>query len=121
MITFIKAFKREFEAEALQTKRMLEMVPTDKLGWRPYPKSMDLKTLATHLAELPLMIVMGLKYDQWNFSNSPYPRKNYNSTKDILEVFENSVAEVRMVLDESCDDFLQNLGRCAQDINYGSL
>ena len=106
MITFIEAFKREFEAEAVQTKRMLEIVPTEKFSWRPHPKSMDLKTLATHLAELPLMIVMGLKHDKWDFANSPYPGKDCNTTQEVLATFENSIAEVRMALDESSDDIL---------------
>ena len=106
MISFIESFKREFEAEAIQTRRMLEIVPTDKFTWRPHPKSMDIKTLATHLAELPLMIVMGLKYDNWDFANSPYPTKDCKTTKELLERFENSIAEVRIVLDESTDEIL---------------
>jgi uncharacterized damage-inducible protein DinB len=106
MISFIESFKREFEAEAIQTRRMLEIVPTDKFAWRPHPKSMDIKTLATHLAELPLMIVMGLKYDNWDFANSPYPTKDCKTTEELLERFENSITEVRIALDESTDKIL---------------
>ncbi|WP_255069484.1 DinB family protein [Lacihabitans sp. LS3-19] len=108
MITFIEAFKKEFEAEAIQTRRMLEIVPNDKFDWRPHPKSMDIKTLATHLAELPLMIVMGLKHDKWDFANSPYPSKECNNTQDLLARLEESIVEVRIALDESTDDILQD-------------
>jgi uncharacterized damage-inducible protein DinB len=108
MLTFIEAFKKELEAEAIQTRRMLEIVPSDKMDWRPHPKSMDIKTLATHLAEIPLMIVMGLKYDKWDFGNSPFQPADCNSTADLLACFDNSLAEARMALDESNDDILQD-------------
>jgi uncharacterized damage-inducible protein DinB len=108
MISFIEAFKKELEAEAIQTRRMLEIVPTDKMDWRPHPKSMNIKTLATHLAEIPLMIVMGLKYDKWDFGNSPFEAADCNTTEDLLACFDNSLAEARIALDESTDDILQD-------------
>ena len=48
MMTFIEAFKKELAQEAIQTRRMLEIIPADKMDWRPHPKSMDIRTLATH-------------------------------------------------------------------------
>jgi uncharacterized damage-inducible protein DinB len=108
MISFIEAFKKELEAEAIQTRRMLEIVPTDKMDWRPHPKSMNIKTLATHLAEIPLMIVMGLKHDKWDFGNSPFEAADCNTTDDLLVCFDNCIAEARIALDESTDDILQD-------------
>ena len=44
---------RELEQEALTTRRVLERVPQDKLGWRPHPKSRTLGELALHVAIHP--------------------------------------------------------------------
>lgn len=108
MITFIEAFKKEFEAEMAQTKRMLQVVPSDKMNWRPHPKSMDIKTLSSHLAEISLMIVMGLKHDKWDFANSPFQPIEINNTEELLARFEDCLAEARMALDESSDEILQD-------------
>ena len=50
------AFLAEFENEAKTTRRVLERVPTDKLAWKPHPKSMSLGTLAQHVAMSPGVI-----------------------------------------------------------------
>src|SRR6185436_6400657 len=42
----------EMEQEAEITKRLLDIIPEDKLGWRPHPKAKSLGGLAMHLATL---------------------------------------------------------------------
>lgn len=108
MITFIEAFTRELEQEAVQTRRMLAIVPADKMDWRPHPKSMDIKTLAAHLAEIPLMIVMGLSHDKWDFMDSPYSPKECNNAEELLAHFDYCVGEAKAALAQSTDDILQN-------------
>ena len=60
----IKIFLTELEEEAITTRKMLERVPTDKFEWQPHPKSMTLKRLATHVAELPSWIAMTINTDE---------------------------------------------------------
>jgi len=43
----------EVEQEAQTTKRVLDRVPADKLGWKPHPKSFSLGQLALHIATVP--------------------------------------------------------------------
>ena len=38
MISFLESTKRELVNEAVQTRRMLKIVPVDKLDWRPHKK-----------------------------------------------------------------------------------
>jgi uncharacterized damage-inducible protein DinB len=42
----------ELDQEAEITKRLLDIVPEDKLGWRPHPKARSLGELAMHIATL---------------------------------------------------------------------
>jgi hypothetical protein len=48
-----QAFQPELDQEMAGTRKTLERVPEDRLGWRPHPKSMTLGALASHLANLP--------------------------------------------------------------------
>lgn len=49
----IDALLQELEQEAHTTRRVLERVPNDQLGWKPHPKSMSLGQLALHVATVP--------------------------------------------------------------------
>lgn len=42
----------EMDQEAEITKRLLDIIPEDKLSWRPHPKAKSLGELAMHLATL---------------------------------------------------------------------
>ena len=52
-MTIIEMLKRELENEAVTTRKMLERIPDDKFDWQPHPKSMTVRRLAVHIAELP--------------------------------------------------------------------
>ena len=53
MTQMVDPILAELDQEAATTRRVLERVPGDKLGWRPHPKSMSLGQLALHVATLP--------------------------------------------------------------------
>lgn len=107
MISFIESFKQELILEAVQTKRMLKIFPVDKADWKPHHKSYDLKTLASHLAEMPLMISLALKHVRWDFTNSPYETKICTRADELLERFEFCVQEAINALNDSTDDILE--------------
>lgn len=107
MITFIDSFKKELASEAAQTRRMLAIVPAAKMDWQPHTKSMKIKALASHLAEMPLMIAIVLKYPRWDFMNSPYPAVDMNTANELLARFDFAVKEAMKALDESSDDILE--------------
>jgi uncharacterized damage-inducible protein DinB len=52
MITLRDALT-ELEQEATATGRLLDRLPTDRLSWRPHPRSMTLGQLALHVATIP--------------------------------------------------------------------
>ena len=99
-MTIISLFIRELEEETLTTRKMLSRIPTDKLDWRPHPKSMPMGNLATHIAELPTWITMGFTTDQLDFAANEYTPTVVNSTQEILDVFEKSVIDGRTQLVE---------------------
>ncbi len=106
MISFIESFKRELESESVQTRRMLQVVPAEKMEWRPHPKSMTIKALAGHLAEMPLMIALAINQDEWDFANNPYPPVDMNTAGELVTRFDWCIQEAKAALDKGSDDNL---------------
>jgi len=52
-MTFIEFFKQQFTEEAVTTRKMLSRVPDSQYTYKPHEKSMVMKNLVTHLADLP--------------------------------------------------------------------
>lgn len=52
--TLGSALLQEFVQEAELTRRVLERIPEEKLGWGPHPKSMTLGQLGLHIANVPV-------------------------------------------------------------------
>ncbi|WP_285060148.1 DinB family protein [Pedobacter ginsengisoli] len=102
----IKQFLKELNEQALVTRKMLERVPTDKFEWQPHQKSMTIKRLATHIAELPTWITMALTTDELDFENNPYLPVDVNSTEELLAYFEKSLEDGRSLLTPEYENVL---------------
>jgi uncharacterized damage-inducible protein DinB len=97
---------QEFEQEAATTRRVLERVPSDKLGWKPHAKSMSLGTLAMHIATGPGMLTGWATQDSLTFSGESEP--DARSTADILAAHDASAAEAKSNISSIGD---ANLGK----------
>lgn len=88
----------EIEREALTTRKMLSRVPAEKFNWKPHEKSMSLKQLATHVAELPGWVAMALSTDELDFAENPYTPEPISATDDLLAWFEKNLEQGRGAL-----------------------
>jgi uncharacterized damage-inducible protein DinB len=105
-MTIIQQFSRQLEQEAQTTRKMLAIVPTDKYDWKPHEKSMTMKRLATHIAELPSWIKMTLTTDELDFAKNPYQVENVSTTGELLDYFERTLKEGKAYLKEEYADKL---------------
>ena len=96
------AFLAEFENEAKTTRRVLERVPTDKLAWKPHPKSMSLGGLALHVAASPGVICGWALDDCTEFGGGSPP--DPKTTDEIVAAHDQSVARVKEILSKMSDD-----------------
>jgi uncharacterized damage-inducible protein DinB len=94
-MTVLELFIQEFEQEVVTTRNMLSRVPDDKFDWKPHPKSMDVKTLSTHIAELPGWIPMALHTDELDFATADYNPQPVTSTAELLAYLEKNVEAAR--------------------------
>ena len=89
----IQMFLQEMEQEAQTTRKMLERVPNDEYDWQPHKKSMNIKTLATHIADLPSWVTMALTTEELDFAVTPYQPEDISNTTDLLSYFEKNYTD----------------------------
>jgi len=96
----------EIKQESANTRKLLALVPFDQGDYKPHEKSMTLKRLAVHVAEISGWWKECLVHDELDFSKGDFTPKEYNSTDDILALHDRLVAESEVILTEiSLDEF----------------
>ena len=70
-MTIIEYLREQFIEEGATTRKMLALVQDNDYGYKPHPKSMDLKTLAGHIADLPGWVHLAATTDELDFAASP--------------------------------------------------
>jgi uncharacterized damage-inducible protein DinB len=103
----IQVLLKEMNQEAETTRKMLSRVPNDKYDWQPHEKSMTLRRLATHLAELPSWVSMTLTTNGLDFAENPYSIPAIDKTGDLLEYFENNLKDGTSQLEKATEKDLE--------------
>lgn len=86
-MTFIEFFKQQFNQEAATTRKMLSRVPDTEYNYKPHERSMVMKSLVTHLADLPGWIHFTLTTDELDFQK-PYEQPDINNSQELLAYFD---------------------------------
>jgi uncharacterized damage-inducible protein DinB len=105
----IEALLQELEQEAGTTRRVLERIPDDRLGWKPHARSMSLGQLALHVATIPGAIAQASR-------QSPFPLPQFTqpspaSAAELVPALEQSVANARQILGTMEDAELSQVWR----------
>jgi len=103
----IRMFLRELDSEAAITRKMLSRIPDDKYDWQPHPKSMTIRQLANHIAELPGWITMAITTDELDFSQKAYQPVQISDTKELIGMFNELVAEAKETLWQTSEPVLE--------------
>jgi uncharacterized damage-inducible protein DinB len=106
-MTIIEMLLKELNQEAVTTRKMLSRVPGDKYDWQPHPKSMKIRNLATHIAELPTWVPLTLNTSELDFAANPYNPEVINDSPALLQLFEKSLAEGRAALEKATEADLE--------------
>lgn len=89
---------RELEMESQTTARVLQRVPTDRLGWRPHPKARSLGELALHVAIVPGAVAeLGSRpspVQAPSFGADPVP----SSAAELLPALDQSIAKAKQIV-----------------------
>ena len=107
-MSLIQMFLKELDMEAKATRKMLSRIPDDKYDWQPHPKSMTMRRLATHVAELPSWITMTLTTSELDFASNPYKPEVVNNTAELMNYFESTLADGRAHLEAAKEEQLSD-------------
>ncbi len=107
-MSLIKMFLNELELEAVTTRKMLQIVPNDKYDWRPHPKSMTIRALTAHIAEIPGWISHSLTHDGLDFAKEPYTPPVINNTDELLALLEQNISSAKSQLTEENESILND-------------
>ncbi len=86
-MTFIEFFKKQFIEEGATTRKMLSIVPDDKFDYKPHEKSMTIKQLAGHLADLPGWVHLVFTSEELDFAK-PYEQPKVSNNRELMKYFE---------------------------------
>ncbi|WP_460767668.1 DinB family protein [Niabella terrae] len=100
-MTQLATLSKDFENEMITTRKFLEIVPADRFDWQPHPKSMTLKRLATHIAELPGWVPMVFQTDGIDFETGDYQPEVVESREALLAYFEKNMAAARTYFNDA--------------------
>ena len=92
----------EMEQEAETTKRLFNVIPDDKLSWRPHPKARSLGELAMHVATIPGNVAEIGQLDSKEAGTFPVDPEAA-SRAQILEIFAESLKKGKEIV-ASTDD-----------------
>jgi len=91
MIQMLEPMLGEIGQETATTRRVLERVPADKLGWKPHPRSMSLGQLAMHVATIPGGIARLAQVDDFEIDPANFAPPIPKDKPEILAALETSV------------------------------
>jgi uncharacterized damage-inducible protein DinB len=103
-MAIVEPLIQEIDREGATTKRVLERVPSDRLSWKPHPKSMSLGELAMHIATVPGHISGWALNDEMDFGHGrdgqPAPA---TSVAEIVAAHDQSITKAKNVAQQLGD------------------
>ena len=102
----------EFDQEMAATRKVLERVPDDKFEWAPHEKSMTLRQLATHVANLVGWTQMTLEQSEFDVAppgGEAFTLPAPDSVSELLAMFDRNTTSAREAIAGTDDNvFMQS-------------
>ena len=99
------ALLAEFDHETGTTRKLLERLPEEQLGWKPHDKSMSLGGLATHLINIPHWAGTILNDPSFDLAEAPPRGADKTARADILASFDDTRARTRAWMDKTDGEY----------------
>jgi uncharacterized damage-inducible protein DinB len=102
-------FLGELEREGPSTRKVLGRVPEGKNSLKPHERSMNLGYLAALVAQMPAWIEMMINTEQFDLmapDAGKFRPAEQSSTKDLLALFDTSIAKASKALAATTDEHL---------------
>jgi len=108
-MAIIEGMLQELEQEAKTTRRVLERVPGDQLGWRPHKKARTLGELALHVASTPGAVAN--LASQSEIQAPDFRDASPSSAAELIPALDESIATAKRLLASMDDATLNGMWR----------
>ena len=112
-MAIIDGLLQELEQEAATTRRVLERVPDDQLGWRPHKKARTLGELALHVAGTPGAVATFAA--QSDVQVPAFTDQSPGNASELIPALDDSIATAKRVLEKMDDATLNAKWRMMRD------
>jgi len=89
-----------------KTRTMLERVPEEHFGWKPHERSWSLAQISTHIANLPVWVLMTISEDGYDMKAASPPRPEPQTHDELLATFDDNAANAMSALSGATDAVL---------------
>ena len=96
----------QLQQEVALTEKFLERIPEDKMGWKPHQKSMTIKEIANHLAEIPSWITGTMEAEALDIKG--YSSPDFDKVEDIIQELKQNTVAAETSLRKSDEEFHRN-------------
>ena len=96
----------EFDHEIGATRRVLERLSDDQLGWRPHDKSRTAGGLGTHIASIPTWACSVLDATSFDVTTLAPPPSPLASRTEMLQLFDESARKSRAIMDRTDAEYM---------------
>jgi uncharacterized damage-inducible protein DinB len=93
----------QLEQEVALTKKFLKRIPEDKLDWKPHQKSMTIRQIANHLAEIPAWISGTMEAEYMDVKG--YTAPDHDNLEGVMDELANNFTAAKSSLKKSDDEF----------------
>jgi uncharacterized damage-inducible protein DinB len=84
----------ELQHEATITRTLIERIPDEQFDWQPHEKSMSMKQITNHIAQIYNWSGFILNQDELDIATAQFERKIAGTTQELLTLFDENVANV---------------------------
>jgi uncharacterized damage-inducible protein DinB len=103
----IHTFRQTWNAEAANTIRLLEALPSDQYDFRPDPKGRSIGELAWHLSEIDACLSFGIAHGRFRYEDEPpglkRPREIALLAPGYRRIHEQAVARMESLSNSDLD------------------
>ena len=95
---------KELEAEAIATRKCLEVIPENLFDWKPHERSMNLGYLSLLVAAIPKWITIMIEESEIDFAT--FESREPKNTAELVKYFDENLAGAKKALQNLSDETL---------------
>ncbi len=96
-------FIPELQYEVTLTEKFFNRIPMDKLHWRPHPKSMNIKELCNHLAEIPGYVTAIMEKDEMDIAG--YKAPQLETKEELIRLLRENASGAEAALNKPNEEY----------------